>query len=35
MRLLFMTGDALHPNRAGAGELAGLVSGDLTLQGLL
>lgn len=32
---LFMTGDALHPNRAGARELARLVSSDLTRQGLL
>lgn len=32
---LFMTGDALHPNRAGAGELARLVTDDLTRQGLL
>jgi lysophospholipase L1-like esterase len=32
---LFMTGDALHPNRAGAGELARLVTQDLTRQGLL
>lgn len=32
---LFMTGDTLHPNRAGAGELARLVAGDLARQGLL
>ena len=31
---LFMTGDTLHPNRAGAGELARLVSEDLRRQGL-
>ncbi|WP_307087530.1 rhamnogalacturonan acetylesterase [Arthrobacter sp. B2I5] len=32
---LFMTGDTLHPNRAGAAELARLVTADLTRQGLL
>ena len=32
---LYMTGDALHPNRAGATELARLVSEDLARQGLL
>lgn len=32
---LFMTGDSLHPNRAGAAELARLVTADLTRQGLL
>lgn len=31
---LFMTGDTLHPNRAGATELARLVAGDLARQGL-
>ncbi len=31
---LFMTGDALHPNRAGAIELARLVAEDLARQGL-
>jgi lysophospholipase L1-like esterase len=31
---LFMTGDTLHPNRAGASELARLVAGDLARQGL-
>jgi len=30
---LFMTGDTLHPNRAGAGELARLVTEDLKRQG--
>lgn len=31
---LFMSGDTLHPNRAGAGELARLVAEDLHRQGL-
>ncbi len=31
---LFMTGDTLHPNRAGATELARLVAEDLARQGL-
>jgi lysophospholipase L1-like esterase len=31
---LFMTGDTLHPNRAGAAELARLVAEDLARQGL-
>lgn len=31
---LFMTGDTLHPNRPGAGELARLVAEDLGRQGL-
>jgi lysophospholipase L1-like esterase len=31
---LFMTGDTLHPNRAGAVELARLVAEDLARQGL-
>jgi lysophospholipase L1-like esterase len=31
---LYMTGDTLHPNRAGATELARLVSEDLAQQGL-
>ena len=31
---LFMTGDTLHPNRAGASELARLVAEDLARQGL-
>ncbi|MCY1673417.1 GDSL-type esterase/lipase family protein [Pseudarthrobacter sp. SL88] len=31
---LFMTGDTLHPNRAGATELARIVTADLARQGL-
>ena len=31
---LFMTGDALHPNRAGATELARIITEDLARQGL-
>ena len=32
---LYMNGDALHPNRAGAGELARLIAADLSKQGLI